>query len=50
MVLPIGDAPNPRGVPYVTYALIAANVAVYVLVTLPLAAAKPAPGDPLGAE
>ena len=50
MVLPIGDAPNPRGVPYVTYALIAANVAVYVLVTLPLSAAKPAPGDPLVAE
>ena len=50
MVLPIGDAPNPRGVPYVTYALIAANVAVYVLVTLPLSAAKPPPGDPLVAE
>ena len=50
MVLPIGDAPNPRGVPFVTYALIAANVAVYLLVTLPLSAAKPAPGDPLVAE
>ena len=50
MVLPIGDAPNPRGVPYVTYALIAANVAVFVLVTLPLGAAKPPPGDPLVAE
>jgi membrane associated rhomboid family serine protease len=50
VVFPIGDAPNPRGVPYVTYALIAANVAVYLLVTLPLAAAKPAPGDPMVAE
>lgn len=46
MVLPIGDAPNPRGVPVVTYLLIAANVAVYVLVSLPLAAVAPAPGDP----
>ncbi len=36
MFLPIGDEPNPRGVPWVTYGLIAANVAVYLLVTLPL--------------
>ena len=36
MVIPIGDAPNPRGVPIVTYLLIAANVAVYLLITLPL--------------
>ena len=36
MVLPIGDAPNPRGVPVVTYALIAVNVAVYLLISLPL--------------
>ena len=50
MVLPIGDAPNPRGVPFVTYALIAANVAVYVLVTLPLSGLRPAPGDPQLAE
>ena len=47
MVLPIGDAPNPRGVPVVTYLLIAANVAIYLLVTVPLSAARPAPGDPL---
>ena len=50
MVLPIGDAPNPRGVPYVTYALIAANIAVYVLVAVPLEAVRPAPGDPVLAE
>jgi len=36
VILPLGDAPNPRGVPFVTYALIAANVAVYVLINLPL--------------
>jgi membrane associated rhomboid family serine protease len=46
VLLPIGDAPNSRGVPVVNYLLIAANVAVYVLVTMPLAGAAPAPGDP----
>ena len=50
MVLPIGDAPNPRGVPIVTYLLIAANVAVYVLVAVPLEAVRPTPGDPALAE
>jgi membrane associated rhomboid family serine protease len=50
VVLPIGDAPNPRGVPVVTYLLIAANVAVYVLVTLPLGTLRPAAGDPLVQE
>lgn len=47
MILPIGDAPNPRGVPYVTYLLIGANVAVYLLVTLPLENARPDPNDPV---
>jgi membrane associated rhomboid family serine protease len=46
VVLPIGDAPNPRGVPVATYLLIAINVAVYVLVALPLTGAHPAPDDP----
>ena len=46
MVLPIGDAPSPRGVPVVTYLLIAANVAVYGLVTLPLGAEHVSPADP----
>src|SRR5262245_20529407 len=50
MVLPIGDAPNPRGTPIVTYLLIVVNVAVYVLVTLPLSAVRPDPGDPLVVE
>ena len=46
MVLPIGDAPNPRGTPVVNYLLIAANVAVYVVVALPLVGVRPAPDDP----
>ncbi len=50
MVLPIGDAPNPRGLPVATYALIAINVAVYVLITLPQAGVRADPGDPLLAE
>jgi membrane associated rhomboid family serine protease len=50
MVVPLSDAPNPRGVPAATYLLIAVNVAAYVLITLPLGAQRPAPGDPLLAE
>jgi len=34
--LPFRDAPNPPGTPYVTWALIAANVLVFALLTLPL--------------
>ena len=37
MILPLGDTPNPRGVPFLTYAIIALNLAVYVLLTVPLA-------------
>jgi membrane associated rhomboid family serine protease len=47
VILPLGDAPNPRGIPFVTYALIAANVAVYVLITVPLSVTAPDPRDPL---
>ncbi|MGH7822969.1 MAG: rhomboid family intramembrane serine protease, partial [Candidatus Binatia bacterium] len=47
MILPLGDAPNPRGVPFVTYMVLAANVAVYVLISLPLGGQAPSPGDPL---
>ena len=36
MFLPIGDAPNPKGMPIVTYALIAANVAAFLLLNVPL--------------
>jgi membrane associated rhomboid family serine protease len=47
MILPLGDAPNPRGIPFITYALILANCAVYLLVTLPLSAQAPDPNDPM---
>ena len=50
MFLPLGDEPNPRGVPWVTYGLIAVNVAVYVFVTLPLSIAPADPADPALAE
>ena len=43
MFLPLGDEPNPRGVPWVTYGLIVANVAVYLLLSLPLSFV---PADP----
>ena len=46
MFLPLGDEPNPRGVPWVTYGLIAANTAVYLFVSLPLSAVQPDMGDP----
>lgn len=50
MLLPIGDYPNPHGRHWMTLALIAANVAVYVLVTLPLTAQPVHPADPRVAE
>ena len=46
MILPIGDAPNPNGVPWITYALIAANVAVFLLIAVPLGAVPLDPHDP----
>ena len=46
MFLPLSDMPNPRGVPVVNYLLIGANVAVYLLVTLPLSLARPDLSDP----
>jgi len=46
MLLPIGDSPNPRGVPVVNYLLIGINVAVFLLVSLPLMYAAPDLQDP----
>ena len=46
MVIPIGDAPNPRGLPWVTYALIAVNCAVFAAITVPLSALPVDPHDP----
>lgn len=45
-MLPLSDAPNPTGTPVVTYLLIALNVLVFVLFTLPLSGQAPTPGDP----
>lgn len=37
MFIPIGDTPNPRNfTPWINWLLIAANVAIYVLISLPL--------------
>jgi membrane associated rhomboid family serine protease len=46
VILPLGDSPNPRGVPVMTYALLVANVAVYVVITIPLSATPVDPSDP----
>lgn len=46
MFLPFGDEPNPPGTPYVNYGLIVANVAVYVLISLPLSFSPADPQDP----
>lgn len=46
-MFPYGDQPNPRGfTPWVTWLLIAANVLIYLRITLPLGAVVPAADDP----
>ncbi|MCC7548228.1 MAG: rhomboid family intramembrane serine protease [Burkholderiales bacterium] len=47
MFLPIGDEPNPHHLPAMTFAIIAVNVAVFALVTLPLGMRPADPSDPL---
>ncbi|MGF1510080.1 MAG: rhomboid family intramembrane serine protease [Myxococcota bacterium] len=47
MLLPIGDTPNPSNFrPYVNYALIAVNIAIFVLVSLPLVGVPATASDP----
>ncbi len=46
MFLPISDAPNPKGTPWVTWALIAVNVTIFVVVNLPLGSQPADAGDP----
>jgi len=46
MFLPLGDEPNPRGIPWTTYGLIALNVAAYLFISLPLSLTRPDAGDP----
>jgi len=47
MFLPLGDRPNPPGIPYVNYLLIGLNVAVFLLVSLPLMSQQVNLNDPL---
>ena len=48
MILPIGDTPNPKGfTAYVNWLLIIVNVAVYLLMTLPLSDQGVDPADPM---
>jgi membrane associated rhomboid family serine protease len=46
MFVPIGDEPNPRGVPIVNYVLIVINVGVFLLITVPLMSHRPEVYDP----
>ena len=50
MFIPIGDEPNPNQLPVMTVALIAVNVAVFLLLCLPLSMRPASPADPLLAE
>jgi membrane associated rhomboid family serine protease len=50
MFIPIGDEPNPHRLPLVTVVLIAVNVAVFVLLSLPLSMRPADPNDPLLAQ
>lgn len=45
-MIPISDYPSPPGKPVVTIALIVVNVAIYLLVTLPLGGQPADPADP----
>jgi membrane associated rhomboid family serine protease len=46
MFLPIGDEPNLRGAPVINYILIATNLAIFVLIALPLSSQVADPRDP----
>ena len=46
MLLPIGDVPNPKTTPYINWLLIGINVAVFIIVTIPLSSTRPDLNDP----
>jgi len=50
VIIPIGDQPNPRGVPIINYVLIGANVVVFLLVSLPMMYSAADPADPATRE
>jgi membrane associated rhomboid family serine protease len=45
-MIPLGDSPNPPGVPVLNYTLLAINIGLYVFITLPLGASAVNPNDP----
>ncbi|MFO7983595.1 MAG: rhomboid family intramembrane serine protease [Desulfuromonadales bacterium] len=47
MFLPVGDTPNPSKAAWITWALMALNIGVFLLVSLPLMTAAPDTTDPL---
>ncbi len=48
MFFPIGDTPNPKNfTPWITWSLMAANILIYLFITLPLSMQGVNPGDPL---
>jgi membrane associated rhomboid family serine protease len=50
MFIPIGDEPNPQQLPLMTVVLIAINVAVFLLLSLPMSSQPADPADPLFAQ
>ena len=46
MFLPIADAPNPKGVAFATWTLIALNVAAFLLINVPLGSQRADTSDP----
>ena len=50
MFLPLSDAPNPKGVPYATWAIIAINVALFIFINLPMGTHPADVNDPAYGE
>jgi len=50
MFLPISDAPNPKGIPYATWTIIALNVALFVFINLPMGTQPAEVSDPAYGE
>jgi membrane associated rhomboid family serine protease len=50
MFVPISDAPNPKAKPVATWAIIAVNIAIYVVVSLPLGLQPADTSDPAFVE
>ncbi len=50
MFLPLSDAPNPKGIPYATWTIIALNVALFVFINLPMGTQPADVSDPAYGE